>query len=223
MIKRFTFFQNGGDRSPDDFADHLRTEAQRGAGAPVGVRPVRAAVCLSLPEVLPGAPHDGIVIGWFEDERHLARFDDWSQGAAGRADPVVVADEVVARGAEWLGGRWEAGGTRIKHMALARRADGIGPSEFSERWKARAGQVGAADGRVLVIPEVARGLAYVQNHPRPNVRGEWLYDAVNEVYFDDLESLRRRIEWFAANVGDRPEDDLIGRSWFLAVQEEPVV
>jgi hypothetical protein len=70
-----------------------------------------------------------------------------------------------------------------------------------------------------VIPGHARGLAYVQNHPVP---GHWPYDAVNEVYFDDTESLLARIGYFERELSDRGEDDLISANWFLVVREEPL-
>jgi hypothetical protein len=55
----------------------------------------------------------------------------------------------------------------------------------------------------------------VQNHPDPG--RDAAYDAVNEVYFDDLEGLRARVEWFRQNP---PAHDLVSRWWFLAVTEE---
>ena len=73
-----------------------------------------------------------------------------------------------------------------------------------------------------MIPEDARGLAYVQNHPRPRPEGEWAYDALNEVYFDDLDSLRTRIEWFREHLLDQ-EDDLVRENWFIVAREEVVL
>lgn len=51
-------------------------------------------------------------------------------------------------------------------------------------------------------------------------RADWAYDAVNEVYFDDLDGLRARIAWFAEHFDGVGEDDLAGESWFVAVREE---
>ena len=109
-------------------------------------------------------------------------------------------------------------------MAIAQRASGLTPAEFSRAWRGRAGQVrrpGAAE--VTVIPDDVRGRAYVQNHPQPRTDGEWAYDAVNEVWFDDLESLRTRITWFRENLSGQAEADLVRRSWFIAVQEQVVL
>ena len=133
---------------------------------------------------------------------------------------MIVADEFVLRGADWLERRWRGGGTKLKHMAIAVRASGLTPAEFSQAWRSRAGQIrrpGAAD--VTVIPNDARGHAYVQNHPQPRTAGEWAYDAVNEVYFDDLESLRTRITWLRENLSGQAEADLVRQSWFIAAQE----
>jgi hypothetical protein len=60
----------------------------------------------------------------------------------------------------------------------------------------------------------------VQNHPLPTTGADWAYDAVNEVYFDDLAGLRTRIAWFAQHFDGVGEDDLVGESWFVAVREE---
>jgi hypothetical protein len=210
-----------------EFTTGWRTAAGLGLAAPPDARPLRVAACTVLPAVTPGPPHDGIALEWFTDGAHLARFESWTATPEGRrtgdllggvVEPesvhVVVAKEHVLRGEEWLRQRWRNRGTRVKHMAVARRADGLTPAEFADRWRSRAGRVGA-----VPIPAQARGQAYVQNHPVPAVDGEWLYDAVNEVYFDDLDGLRKRIAWFADNVDEQGED-FIRESWFLAVHEE---
>jgi hypothetical protein len=100
-------------------------------------------------------------------------------------------------------------------MAVARRAPGLTPAEFSARWQRRAGRVGATP-----IPEVARGCAYAQNHPLPRPGGDWRYDAVNEVWFDDEDALRTRIAWLDEAVGRGDDDDLVGEASFLAVRED---
>jgi EthD domain len=134
---------------------------------------------------------------------------------------VVVADEVIQRGAEWLDRRWAAGGPRPVHLSLAVRASGLTAAEFSERWHGHAGQARTGDaGAPTPVPVAAQGCAYVQDHPRPG--GEWTYDAVSEVWFDDLDGLRARIDWFRDNDVGRP-DDLFGESWFLALREEVVL
>lgn len=153
---------------------------------------LRAVLCTTVD----GSP-ETILIEWFD---HVPD-----------GDADVLAHEHVLRGTDWLEDRWRVGGPRLKHMALAARAPGLTAEEFSERWRGRAGKVGATP-----IPEVAKGQAYAQNHPLP---GEWAYDAVNEVWFDDEPDLRARIAFFA-ELGDDAEDDLVGEHRFVAVREE---
>ncbi|MWA03557.1 hypothetical protein F8568_024870 [Actinomadura sp. LD22] len=201
--------------------DH--TTADHGAAAalpaPQDVRPVRTVLCTALPDVLPGPRFAAISLQWFADAAHLTRFASWLASPDGAAEPgsgqVVVVREHPLRGAEWLERRWREGGARLKHMAIARRAEHLTPDEFSDRWRDRAGRVGA-----VAIPARARGQAYVQNHPLPKSEGTWPFDAVNEVYFDDLDGLRERIAWFAEHVDGTGEDDLVGEHWFVAVREE---
>ncbi len=234
MIKRIRFATRAPGLSPDAFLDSWRDAVGQVVDAPVEVRPTRAALCHTLPDAVgTDVKHDGVGLEWFSDADHLARYDAWLDTDDGRAltsaihdvlvpdaSPLILADERVMRGADWLEQRWRAGGDKFKHMAVALRATGLSPAEFSELWKSRAGQVRrAGDEKATVIPDVARGLAYVQNHPRPRSTGEWAYDAVNEVYFDDLAGLRLRVDWFRDNL-DGTEDDLVRENWFLVVREE---
>jgi hypothetical protein len=234
VIKRIRFATRRTDVSAEAFSAAWPGAVAAAAQAPPDVRPARVAVCITLAGLTgPDPRHDGIGIEWFADPGHLDRFRGWLETADGRlprhqadkiidrdASPVIVTDESVLRGADWLEQRWRRGGEKLKHMAIALRATALTPAEFSERWKGRAGQIrrpGAAE--VTVIPDAARGHAYVQNHPRPRATGEWAYDALNEVYFDDAESLRTRIEWFRENLSDQAEEDLVQQSWFIAARE----
>lgn len=229
MIKRIRFACQR--KSAGDFTDAWRQAVAAATEAPPDVRPSRVTVCTTLADLTgPDARHDGISIEWFTDTTHLRRFEDWLDGTGGRAvrrhidglidpaaSPVLVADEAVMRGGAWLERRWLEGGGKYKHMALARRAEGLTPAQFSERWRNHAGTAGGT-----VIPDNARGRAYVQNHPYPRATGAWAYDAVNEVYFDDVDSLRTRIDWFRENLPEPADGALVGRSWFIAVHEEVV-
>jgi hypothetical protein len=202
------------------------------SAAPAGVRPARIAACTVLPDPSSEVVCAAIGIEWFDDAGHLDRYESWLQSppgegadgriseAAGEESPVVVADELVMRGADWLDERWRRGGEVLKQMALATRAEGLTPAEFSQRWKSRAGTVATPGGPPVIIPDEARGRAYVQNHPRPKSSGEWVFDAVNEVYFDDPDALRTRIEWFAENMQGQAETDLVSRFAFVAVREQ---
>ncbi|HET6951237.1 MAG TPA: EthD domain-containing protein [Acidimicrobiales bacterium] len=239
MIKRIRFATRRRDVAPGAFAAAWPAAVAAVAQAPAGVRPARVAVCTTLAELTgPGAKHDGIGFEWFADAGHLARFESWLHTAEGRsslaalaavaaagASPVIVADECVLRGAGWLGQRWRDGGDKLKHMAIALRAAGLSAAEFSERWRHHAGRVGGPGGApATVIPEGARGLAYVQDHPRPRPAGDdWAYDALNEVWFDDVEGLRDRIAWFRENVPADGDDGLVRRSWFVAAREQVVL
>ena len=85
------------------------------------------------------------------------------------------------------------GGAKLKHMALARRAAGLSPAEFSRAVAEprRPGRPGGERRPVTAIPDEACGVAPTcRTTRRPRPAGEWAYDAVNEVYFDDLEGLR---------------------------------
>jgi hypothetical protein len=171
------------------------------------VRPDPAAVRAVACEVIPGlsdpaSPHQWITAEWFPAGAMPV-------ATVGRL--AVVAEEAVVRGAPWLEQRWKDGGPMVKHMALATRAAGLTQPEFAARWRAHAGTAGGAR-----VPDEARGLAYVQNHP---IAGQWPYDAVNEVYFDDLDGLRRRVEWFRGNVPAPADGSLFGQSWLVAVRE----
>lgn len=238
MIKRIRFATRHPNVGPEAFRETWPRAVAVSAGAPADVRPARVTVCTTLPELSGPAPrHDGIGFECFADAAHLERFEAWLRTPEGsslsasagqvvdeRHSPLIVAEERVLRGADWLEQRWHDGGAKLKHLAIARRAAHLSAAEFSERWGDHAGQVGGAGGAAVArIPDDARGLAYCQDHPCPRPGGDWAYDALNEVWFDDLDGLRTRVEWFRENLGERPADDLFRRSWFLAAREDVVL
>jgi hypothetical protein len=224
MIKRITF--GTFDVRDEAAVACWRSTLAGAADAPDDVRPARVTCCVSLPDEIVDQPHDGIGLEWFADADHLGRFEAWSasEAARGRLVPadtaafVVVADEHIARGAGWLEQRWATGGESLKHMAVARRAAGLTPAEFSSRWQDRAGVVGTTP-----IPDEAKGCAYVQNHPLARETGDWRYDAINEVWFDDIGALRSRIRWLTDALATGADDDFVGESAFMAVREEVVL
>ena len=59
----------------------------------------------------------------------------------------------------------------------------------------------------------------MQDHPLLRPSDAWAYDALNEVWFDDLDGLRARVEWFAANPPAVGDGSLFRQSWFLAALE----
>jgi len=221
VIKRLAFVEGAA------VADAEAAWAQ-GAEAPEAVRPARLAWCTVLPELNPDARHDAVGLAWFEDEAHLARFDWWAAvgseepGTAHRTHPhpqilgggvVLDVDEVVLRGEAWLAERWARGGEVLKQMSLALRAEGLSAGTFSQRWRAHAGTAGGAP-----VPDDALGCAYVQDHPLSLLDEQRPYDAVNEVWFEDEDGLRRRLDWYAEQQVGAP-DDLFGASWSLVVRE----
>jgi hypothetical protein len=229
VIKRIRFATSNPELSREVFEERWVAACAAAAEAPAGARPRRVTVCTSRPDVLADPVHDGIAIEWFDDATHVRRFEAWLPSVGTRreevvaiaASPVMVADELVLRGADWLDARWRDGGRTLKHMAIAKRAAGLSPAEFSERWKSRPGKVAIAGGPVVAIPDRARGCAYVQNHPRAGAAYD-PYDAFNEVYFDDLDDLRFRIEWFADNLSNGSDSDLVSEAWFVAATEDVV-
>jgi hypothetical protein len=179
------------------------------ATAPAGAAPLRLAVATALAEIEADPRWQEIGTAWFADEDHVARFDLWAGTLAAGS---LLAEEVVVRGGDWLDRRWREGGPRVKHVAVAGRRAGLSPEEFSGRWRAHAGSVGATP-----IPESARGQAYVQRHVLDE-HGSW--DAVTEVWFDDVDSLRSRVAWMREALASSPPDDLFGERHLLAVREE---
>jgi hypothetical protein len=99
-------------------------------------------------------------------------------------------------------------------MSFGRRNPALSPAEFAARWRREAGRLGDD-----AIPDELRGFAYAQDHPAPG--SDPAFDAVNEVWFDRLDDLRRRAAWFAA----RPVPaDLWSPAecWSVCLREEPV-
>ena len=230
MIKRIRLATAKRGLGREEFAGGWREAVAAAASAPERVRPVRLTVSVSLPEIAADQRHDGVALEWFGDREHLRRFESWLGTPPGRAvqrlrseviefdaSPVVVTSERVTWGADWLERRWQEGGPKLKQLAIATRADGLTLPQFLERWRGRAGPVGAA-----AIPVAYRGLAYVQNLPLVTDGREWAYDAINEVYFEDVDSLLARIAYFEREIAGGAGGDLIRANWFLAVSEDPI-
>jgi hypothetical protein len=229
VIKRIRCATRNPALTFDDFATAWREAVAAGAGAAAPAQPLRIAVCTSMPDVIADARHDGFGLEWFTDAAHVARFEEWLGSSDGEAvtaalrraldldgSPVVVAEEHVMRGADWLDRRWKERGEKFKHMAIAVRNQSLTLAQFFELWNSRAGKVGT-----ITIPDEARGLAYIQNRPRIRADGEeWAYDAVNEVYFDDVAAMRTRIDYMEKTLAEEAEEDLVRQGWFVALREE---
>jgi hypothetical protein len=230
LIKRIRLATSKSGLGPEEFSTRWRAAVAGAASAPEPARPARLTVSVAVREIADNQEYDGVALEWFTGEEHLLRYESWLRTADGQelerllgeaadlaASPVMVSDERVVRGADWLDRRWLDAAPKLKQLAIAKRAAGLTLPQFLELWRSRAGTIGSAP-----IPDAFRGLAYIQNHPRAMAGRDWAYDAVNEVYFDDTESLLARIEYFERELKDRTEDDLISENWFLAVREEPL-
>ena len=196
----------------------------------------RVTRCVTLPDVDGGdAQHDAISLEWFADADHLERYHVWLEaGTDGKsrshrraldpdASPLLVADERVMRGADWLEQRWRAATTRSTHGR--RRSEHAGSRRPSSRSSgraapARSGRPGATGDR---DPRSSRAAWRTCRTTRARGRrASGPTTRLNEVYFDDLESLRRRIEWFREHLLDQ-EDDLVRENWFIVAREEVVL
>lgn len=236
MIKRLRFVSRRAELSVAAFATAWPRAVALATDAPLPVRPLRVVACTTLHGIAGTAvPHDGLSSEWFTDVAALQRFEAWLAEHGGRAAAyaeavfvpdtagVVVAEEHVVRGADWLTRRWAESSVKCKHMALAQRAHDLSPEAFSQRWRNRPGVVGAAGSLLaLTIPERARGHAYVQNHPLRTGPTEARYDAINEAYFDDLGEMAHRIEFFRQHEVGRADADLVSEATFIAVEEHVI-
>ena len=202
-----------------------------GGARPAPGRPVRVALAvpLDMPE-LPPPRFAAVDLQWFVDVGEGLANEAWL-GAAdpdlclgspllGRGSCRVVAEEVVLRGRDNLDARWEAGGERSKMMSFGRRHPTLSLDEFSTRWRAEAGRLGGEQ-----IPEDVRGSAYVQNHPVRVDGHDWPFDAVNEVYVERLDELRRRSAWMAARQDRARRADTAPfmsptETWSMCLREE---
>lgn len=230
MIKRIRLATRRRGLDGSEFPAAWREAVAAVAAAPRRARPSRLTASSALADVVAEQRYAGVALEWFDDTEHLRRFESWlgtpeGDAATARlrdtieldASPVVVTEENVARGADWLERRWLDGGPKLKQLAIATRADGLTLQQFLELWRSRAGKIGA-----VPIPEAYRGLAYVQNHPQVEAGRDWAYDAINEVYFEQLDDLLARIAYFERELAGSAENDLVSANWFLAVREEPI-
>jgi hypothetical protein len=192
----------GGDPSPSLDAS-LRSQWER-ALASDGIdhpgRPRRVAIGAPLTEAgFPPSPYAAVDVQWFTDKDAVRRNDAWLVSAGLGTDTlpdgtgVFVAEELVLRGEDYLAQRWKAGGEGYKMMSTSRRNPRLTIEEFSAGWRSQAGKLGDE-----TIPPEAQGLAYAQNHPVPLDERTWIVDAVNDVYFELLEHLAYRRDYFAA-------------------------
>jgi hypothetical protein len=199
------------DAEAGDLRDRWARALSRGdPGAPYRVTVATPVEADDLPE----PPFAAVDLQWFADAEAALRQVDPELGV-GKWE--IVAEELVLRGDDYLRNRWEAGGPRYKMMSFGRRNPALTPEEFSARWRGHAGQLGTER-----IPDDVRGLAYVQNHPVPVEGRSWPLDAINEVYMERLDDLRRRHAYLAARQPSA--DDLMSptETWSMCLEESPV-
>src|SRR5437763_7442798 len=129
MLKRIRF-ATPAPTVGSGFATGWREAVGAALAAPAAARPLRVTVCTVVPDLSPDPKHAGVGLEWFRDAEHLSRYETWldRDGDAARAlgslleaaaSPVVVAEEHVVRGEQWLAGRWRPGERRLKQMAIA--------------------------------------------------------------------------------------------------------
>jgi hypothetical protein len=234
LVKVIRFLRTGPDGERITALEELRRrwEIALASGRRSG-RPARAALCrpLALAGAAP-AIFSAVELTWFDSVGSALDHDQWlattdrelAAGSSRLAGPpvTVVADEVVARGADYLERRWRQGGTRYKMMSLGRRRQGLTLAEFSRQWRSQAGRLGDA-----AIPSAYLGEAYIQNHPLQMDGADWPFDAVNEVYFDDLGALEGRRAYFEDNeqrARQSTAESFVSPTerWSMFVEEWPV-
>lgn len=220
LIKRIQFLSRRAGLLASEFESRLLNAFEIVYASPVGTPPLRAVACIVAQVAAAEAPHDAIVMEWF-----AGPVPSMPLMAAEFIHPIatahLLAEEAVLRGADWLERRWTTREVKWKHMALACRASGLSAAEFSDRWRNRPGRIGGASGAPAIeIPAAAKGCAYVQNHPAGSAPH---YDAINEVYFDDLQSLQARLDFFETHDPARADADLVSEAKFLVVREHVII
>jgi uncharacterized protein (TIGR02118 family) len=105
----------------------------------------------------------------------------------------------------------------VKAIYLIRRKPGMSPEDFHRYWREVHGAIAAR------IPGLRR---YVQCHAMATAGdSEPAYDGAAEVWFDDLEALRRAVaspEYAAAREDERRFIDL-ERTALILTEEVPIV
>ena len=139
MIKRIRFATKPPGLSRDAFLAAWRDAVAGVVAAPPEARPIHVTRCITLPDVDGcDAKHDAISLEWFADADHVERYHAWLDAGDGRgvaqrveavldrdASPLLLADEQVMRGADWLEHRWRD--SRRQVQAHGGRAAGARP------------------------------------------------------------------------------------------------
>src|SRR5437868_3634354 len=109
-IKLFLFMKRRADVAADVFSKQWLEHAAASCGWPDG--PARLTVCEGFADAAGGPPvYEGVTVGWFDGVESARRFADaWIAGSGPYADAeatdVVIADELILRGEDYLDERW---------------------------------------------------------------------------------------------------------------------
>lgn len=217
----------------DDLRSGWTHALAAGAGegdSPGPGRPRRVAVAAAVPlPDLPPPRFAAVDAQWFDriddavaGESWLATLDPGLCLGSSQFGPpscLVVAEEVVVRGKDHLEARWQAGDERLTMFSFGRRDPALTAAEFSARWRAEAGSLGGER-----MPDGVRGSAYVQHHPVPIPGREWPLDAVNQVYLEGIDDLRRRAAWLVSRLDEGRDPGAgglmaPGETWSLGARE----
>jgi uncharacterized protein (TIGR02118 family) len=91
----------------------------------------------------------------------------------------------------------------IKLIGLMKRKAGMSQEEFVKYWYEKHAPFGQR-----IVPPECLGRGYIQNYSltfKPGVDAP--YDAVGEIYYDDMAHLQRWIKWYNSEAGKPLRDD----------------
>ena len=171
MIKRITLLR--------DEADGIGALAD-GSGR---TQPFRLALC----RVRNPGEIVAVELSWYADlaDVHEAR----------GASETIIVEERVARGEDWLAGRWAE--RRAEQcpllIGLIRRAPHLSREEFGQYWWNRHRLL--ADS---LVPRELNPVAYVHNYAQAGQHSAW--DGIGELYEASLRIARSRGEWFESEA-----------------------
>ena len=128
-----------------------------------------------------------VELSWYAD---LANLYDERRGGE-----TIIVEERVARGADWLAGRWSArrGQQCPLLIGLIRRAAHLSREEFGQYWWNRHRPL--ADS---LVPLELNPVAYVHNYVRTDQHSVW--DGIGELYEASISVARSRGEWFESEA-----------------------
>jgi hypothetical protein len=162
-----------------DEADSIGALVDRTGRAP----PLRLALC----RVRNPGEVVAVELSWYAD---LANVHE----ARGASETIIV-EERVARGADWLAGRWSARRSEQCPLliGLIGRAAHLSREEFGQYWWNRHRPL--ADS---LVPLELNPVAYVHNYVRTDQHSAW--DGIGELYEASLRVARSRGEWFESEA-----------------------